>query len=68
VKIIVIATGFDETRARLAQMMPRPKILQPEGIVSEIPEEKPPVEEKKEEFPEEEYEEFDIPAFLRQGK
>lgn len=70
VKITVIATGFDETRARLARMMPKPKIYQPEGIISEIPEEKPPIEEKKEEeFPEEEYgEEFEIPAFLRQGK
>jgi cell division protein FtsZ len=69
VKITVIATGFDETRARLVKMMPKPKVPEPQGIVSEMPEEKPPAEEKKEEeFPEEEYDEFDIPAFLRQGK
>ena len=69
VKITVIATGFDEAKARLVKMMPTPKVPQPEGIVSEPPEEKLPIEEKKEEeFPEEEYDEFDIPAFLRQGK
>lgn len=70
VKITVIATGFDEAKARLVKMMPKPKFPQPEGIVSEPPEEKPPIEEKKEEeFPEEEFgDEFDIPAFLRQGK
>ena len=43
VKITVIATGFDEAKARLAKMMPKPMFPQPEGIVSEPPEEKPPI-------------------------
>jgi len=79
IKIIVIATGFDESRLRLARMMARPKPPEPEGIVSEFPEEKIPLEEEKpsfakasegeEELPEDEFgEEFDIPTFLRQGK
>jgi cell division protein FtsZ len=82
IKIIVIATGFDESRMRLAKMMNRPKPIEPQGIVSERPEEgigkinleeKPEekIEEKPktEEMPEDEFgEEFDIPTFLRQGK
>jgi len=76
VKIIVIATGFDEARARLAGMIAKPaKKIIPEGIVSEFPEEKEEEKEKKEVKPPEELppeedfgEEFDIPAFLRQGK
>lgn len=84
VKIIVIATGFDETRARLARIVRPAKKIVPEGIVSEVPKEKKApfaklrVKKKKEakppkpseEFPPEEDfgEEFDIPAFLRQGK
>lgn len=82
IKIIVIATGFDESRMRLAKMMNRPKPIEPQGIVSERPEEgmnkidleeKPGegVEEKPktEEASEDEFgEEFDIPTFLRQGK
>jgi cell division protein FtsZ len=78
VKIIVIATGFDESRARLAKMMGRAKMPEPEGIVSEFPEEKMtleeklPEEEKKEESVEtleDEFgDEFDIPTFLRQTK
>ena len=80
-KIIVIATGFDESRLRLTRMMSKPQPPKPQGIVSEFPRE----EEKKEEQPEEtkreekikedkeveedEFgEEFDIPTFLRQGK
>ena len=80
-KIIVIATGFDESRLRLTRMMSKPQPPKPQGIVSEFPKE----EEKKEEQPEEikreekikedkeveedEFgEEFDIPTFLRQGK
>ncbi len=77
IKIIVIATGFDEARLRLAKLarVREPK-REPEGIVSEKPEEKeikepeeeePPKEEKPSEE-EEDYSEFDIPAFLRQGK
>ena len=80
IKIIVIATGFDEGRMRLVKMMNRPKPLEPQGIISELPEqkinkidleEKPEMakEEKPEEMPEDEFgEEFDIPTFLRQGK
>jgi len=78
IKIIVIATGFDESRMRLARMMFKPKPPEPEGIVSEFPEEKITLEEKtkeeeKKEEPseplEDEFgEEFDIPTFLRQGK
>lgn len=77
VRITVIATGFDETRSRLAQMsqvqMKPPPI---QGVVSEPittdKEEKPPEEEN--EPPEEEQgggeedvfgEKFEIPAFLR---
>lgn len=77
IKIIVIATGFDESRLRLARMMEKTKSLEPQGIVSEIPEEKIKkidLEEKEPEAKEEEQaedefgEEFDIPTFLRQGK
>jgi len=78
IKIIVIATGFDESRMRLARMMSRPKPPEPEGIVSEFPEEKIPLEENEtveakseipSENPEDEFgDEFDIPTFLRQGK
>lgn len=75
IKIIVIATGFDEARLRLAKLarLKVPK-REPEGIVSEKPEpekeikepEEPPEEEPPEEG--EDYSTFDIPAFLRQGK
>lgn len=75
IKITVIATGFDEARARLAGLMAKPaKPAEPTGIVSEIPEEKKKEEKKEvkppeEEGPPEEFgEEFDIPAFLRQGR
>lgn len=79
IKIIVIATGFDEGRMRLVKMMNRPKPVEPQGIISELPEQKiskidleqnqPETEEKPEELPEDEFgEEFDVPTFLRQGK
>lgn len=76
VKVVVIATGFDEARSRLAGMVKPSRKVVPEGIVSEKvkEEEKEEAEEKKAEppegFPPEEDfgEEFDIPAFLRQGK
>ena len=69
VRITVIATGFDETRARLAQMtqqqQPQP-VVSPEGLVSESPQQEekelPPIE--NDEFGER----FEIPAFLRQGR
>lgn len=71
VRITVIATGFDETRARLAHMaqpttvphVTAPTPVSP-GLVSEP---QPQVEEKRtddDEFGER----FDIPAFLRQGR
>jgi len=78
IKIIVIATGFDEARLRLAKLarLKAPK-RKPEGIISEKAEpekeikepreEKPPIEEEPPEE-EEDYSEFDIPAFLRQRK
>ena len=78
IKIIVIATGFDEARLRLAKLARlRAPRTEPRGIISEKPE---PGEEirkleeeefEKEEKPkeeEEDYSEFDIPAFLRQGR
>jgi len=79
VRITVIATGFDETRARLAQISqpnPEPPVIQ--GVVSEKPlevkikdeeekddeEERPPMEPPEEE--EDMFgEKFEIPAFLR---
>jgi cell division protein FtsZ len=81
VRITVIATGFDETRARLGQItqpQPEPPVIQ--GVVSEKPEVIQAEEEKEEkedeepeppmEVPEEEEkdmfgEKFEIPAFLR---
>jgi cell division protein FtsZ len=73
IKIIVIATGFDEARLRLAKLarMKAPQ-REPEGIVSEKAEEKEIQEPEEglpeEKAPEEDYSEFDIPAFLRQQK
>lgn len=76
VKITVIATGFDETRARLAQMAkPSSNETTIQGVVSEPSKDEKPKEE--EEYPpengqaEEEQkqdafgEKFEIPAFLR---
>jgi cell division protein FtsZ len=81
VRITVIATGFDETRARLAQVSKSAReepIVQ--GVVSEAPnqrfgrdnEEEEPVEEEKTESQQREEgtedvfgEKFEIPAFLR---
>jgi cell division protein FtsZ len=74
IKITVVATGFDEARTRLMRLGARPKVIQPEGVVSEVQEEKEEPEMKplkEEKFPPgeaEEYDDFDIPAFLRQGK
>lgn len=77
VKITVIATGFDETRARLAKMaQPKPKTAGLEGVVSEAPKEDEEPEEKRDLEPEDEEpgapaeedvfgEKFEIPAFLR---
>lgn len=73
IRITVIATGFDEMRARLGRMVtPKTKIQEPEGLISELPE-----EERKEIRVDDEGEgngrdewgaEFEIPAFLRRGR
>lgn len=74
IKITVIATGFDEARTRLAGLMAKPPApVEPEGIVSEVPEEKKKEEEEEKEKPSkkgppDEFEELEIPAFLRQGR
>lgn len=72
VRITVIATGFDQTRSRIAQMAksPMPPI---QGVVSEKPKEEERLEDKEEEQQIEEDgqnedvfgEKFEIPAFLR---
>lgn len=83
IKITVIATGFDETRARLSRFMAPSRPIIEEEIEEEEKEEptfpEPELEEKKFEEPppptgegelppEEEGKQFEIPAFLRQGK
>src|SRR4030043_150758 len=78
IKIIVIATGFDEARLRFAKLARlRAPRTEPKGIISEKPEPGEEIREleeeefEKEEKPkeeEEDYSEFDIPAFLRQGR
>lgn len=76
VRITVIATGFDETRARLAQMS-KPGLQRPvvQGVISEpVGQRTEEEEEKKDEPPEDQRggpdedvfgEKFEIPAFLR---
>lgn len=73
VRITVIATGFDQTRSRIAQMTKSP-IPPIQGVVSEKPKEEIQMEDNKEEqeTPEENGqnedpfgEKFEIPAFLR---
>lgn len=73
VRITVIATGFDQTRSRIAQMTKGP-IPPIQGVVSEKPKEEIDMEGNKEEQgPSEEVkldedqfgEKFEIPAFLR---
>jgi cell division protein FtsZ len=51
VKIIVIATGFDESRLRLSRMMSRSKEPRPQGIVSELPKDQGEKKEEKKEEP-----------------
>ncbi len=85
IKITVIATGFDETRARLSRFVvptipikeekeeEEPSFAPPAGGASEGEEEEkieePPLPIEEEELPPEEAgKEFEIPAFLRQGK
>lgn len=78
IKITVIATGFDETRSKLASFVKTKADIPATGIVSEKVEEKEEEEEEekkeKKKFlppegvpPEEFEEELDIPAFLRRG-
>lgn len=94
-KITVIATGFDETRSRLAGLVTRSRPVAPSGVtglVSEKPKVAPPVQSYGErieamdastakETPEPEkpqgftppdqkepQDDWDIPAFLRQGR
>lgn len=78
VKITVIATGFDEERARMARFMgPTPRAVEEPEEKKEPEKEKeeePEVKEPKGKLPEEEIppeelgEELEIPAFLRQGR
>ncbi len=75
-RITVIATGFDENRSRLVNMVSRTRPVAPQntgfgaGIISEKPKEEP--EEKVETVPDTQKEtvadDWDIPAFLRQGR
>ena len=69
IKITVIATGFDETRMRLQRMV-KPAAEEKPLTVKQVIEEKrrEGEEEVPPEIPPEEMgEEFEIPAFLRQG-
>ncbi len=72
IRITVIATGFDESRSRIAQMI-RPDPPKMQGVVSDAPAKEPEREanESEDETNEEGSpdthggEDFDIPAFLR---
>lgn len=74
IKISVIATGFDEARQRLQQITSTTRVFRPQikkvSLVKEPPKEEKSdgekVKPKKEDFPQDT--EFDIPAFLRQGR
>ena len=74
IRITVIATGFDETRTRLSRFISnQPEINKPDETVAEYIEnkkdEETPKEPPSEDIPPEEMgEEFEIPAFLRQGR
>ena len=75
VRITVVATGFDETRARIAQLTQQKQEPQIQGVVSEVPKKRKKgeveVEEGDDETPPEAPsddifgEKFEIPAFLR---
>lgn len=75
VRITVIATGFDETRSRIAQMAKSTVVPPIQGVVSEGPRDEMGEEERiEEESPEENGgeedifgEKFEIPAFLRKS-
>jgi len=73
IRITVIATGFDETKARLARFVVPTVPTEEEKPVEEGEEEKEKIEEPpspaEEGLPPEELgKEFEIPAFLRQGR
>jgi cell division protein FtsZ len=74
IKITVIATGFDETRQRLKELSVKPSAAPAAVITDDDDEDKPESPEgngeKKQlsEITDEEVDEFDIPAFLRQGR
>lgn len=61
IKITVIATGFDEAKRRLQEFVERPAVSAPPPSQPQIP------TDGEGELPPEE-DEFDIPAFLRQGR
>ena len=71
VRITVIATGFDQTRSRIAQMAKTTKHPVVEGVVSEKPKEDEEMDVSGEESPLQDVnedvfgEKFEIPAFLR---
>ncbi len=73
-KITVIATGFDEARVRLASMVTRSRPVAPSGmagIVSEKPKAEPEPEPETftpPDLSEPMADDWDIPAFLRQGR
>jgi len=62
VKITVIATGFDETKRRLKELSSKTEVQTVTDQMMATPDEL-----EKEEIPPVE-DEWDIPAFLRQGK
>lgn len=77
IRITVVATGFDEMRARLGRMVtpPAKPDVKPEGIVSEKPQFEDEFEFEDKQDKDEEGkgrdewgEKFEIPAFLRQGR
>ena len=73
IRITVVATGFDETRARVAQFAQPSTTTVVQGVVSEHPKDeevKRPDEDEDENPPQEPEEDlygekFEIPAFLR---
>ena len=80
-KITVIATGFNETRTRLAGMVSRTRPIAPTGMAGIVSEKPKTYEEKVEavestspepfvpsDQPEPAMDDWDIPAFLRQGR
>jgi len=73
-KITVIATGFNETRTRLAGMVSRTRPIAPSGMAGIVSEKVEAVESTSPEpfvpsdQPEPAMDDWDIPAFLRQGR